>query len=276
MPQTQHPPEPPLPSRPDLPPTSRSTTSSMRGLGHLLITRPLIIIGGMWVSLLLIALVAVGGLLSPGASERRSVSTTVVGSDSTIATQPMPQQARVPLWMFGAIALTCTAGSILVSRQLNRPPVPPRRSVRPRSRSLQPRLQPQPTTQLALPPAGSPTLQPPRQRSIARSPQPHPGQRPTHRPTPQSAQLQSNLPPAIGQPAMSPRSVDRTVLPPLLKKQAPTPTKAAQPKPNAPRLPVTASVSILPPDLRQPLDWQAIELAKAVDLRKRRSLSSLL
>ncbi|MGI0486215.1 hypothetical protein ACN4EK_12310 [Pantanalinema rosaneae CENA516] len=224
-------------------------------------------------SLLLIALVAIGGLLSPGASERRSVSTTVVGSDSTLATQPMPQQARVPLWMFGAIALTCTAGSILVSRQLNRPPVPPRRMTKPRSRSVKRRLRPQATAQLALPPiATSPQVQhqPPTAR---RSPHPHAGQRLNQRPAPQPPH--PAIPPALGQSASAPAPVERSVLPPLLKRPS-TSAKSAPAQVVLPRPTVQASVSILPPDIRKPFDWQTTELADAVDLRKRRSLSSLL
>ncbi|HEY9616724.1 MAG TPA: hypothetical protein V6C64_07785 [Microcoleaceae cyanobacterium] len=239
-------------------------------------TRPLILVGGMWVSLLLIAVVAIGGLLSPGASEHRSVSTTIVGSDSEVAIQPAPQQARVPLWMFGAIALTCTAGSILVSRQLNRPPVPPRRLARTKSRSFK-RLPPQPMAQLALPPAVtySAPLQPSRQELPARSPQPRAGQKRPHSPAHQAANLQPVMPPTIAQAPAPARPIERQVLPPLLKQ----PAKAkpiVQPQTVASRPTVKTSVSILPPDIRKPLDWQSTELADAVDLRKRRSLSSLL
>lgn len=276
MPQTQHPPQPPIPSHSDLPLLSKPTSSPMHGLGHLLMTRPLIIVGGMWVSLFLIALVAVGGLLSPGASERRSVSTTVIGSDSAIATQPMPQQARVPLWMFGAIALTCTAGSILVSRQLNRPATPPRRLSRRKSRSFQ-RLQPQPMAQLVLPPApGYPPSRPPsKQQPLPRSVQPHLGQPLSYRPV----SPVENLPPAMPSVAttpspVAPRPVERNVLPPLLNRSSTQP-KAVQPQ-AIPRPTVKTSVNILPPDIRKPLDWQTTELASAVDLRRRRSLSSLL
>lgn len=238
-------------------------------------TRPLIMVGGMWISLFLIALVAIGGLLSPGASEHRSVSTTVVGSDSAIATQPTPQQARVPLWMFGAIALTCTAGSILVSRQLNRPPVPPRRITKRKRHALK-RLHPQPVAQLALPPATAYTqpLQTPRPHSMPRSP--HPGQLLSYSPAPQPGSLQSVTPPVIIQQQQpGSRPVERTILPPLLKQPSP-PSKAAQPKAAPPRPKAKTSVNILPPDIRKPLDWQTTELANAVDLRKRRSLSSLL
>lgn len=102
----------------------------MRWLGHLLETRPMAFWSGIWVSTFLIGVVAFGSLLSPSASERRSVSAIALGSDSGVATQPLENQRKVPLWMFGAIAVTCTAGSLLVSRQLKPSavaPVPRRR-----------------------------------------------------------------------------------------------------------------------------------------------------
>lgn len=102
----------------------------MRWFGHLLETRPMAFWSGIWVSTFLIGVVAFGSLLSPSASERRSVSAIALGSDSGVATQPIENQRKVPLWMFGAIAVTCTAGSILVSRQLKpgaTPPAPRRR-----------------------------------------------------------------------------------------------------------------------------------------------------
>lgn len=163
------------PLQPDLikrPPSSMPPATShahakqstlWRWFVHLVQTRPMAFLGGVWVSVFLIAIVAVGSLLSPNAAERRSVSAIAVGSDSAVATQPLDNRGQVPVWLFGAIAITCTAGSILVSRQLNPSPAaaapvsPPRRKVQQRRLKPLPRpsspssLQTVPITVAAMP-----------------------------------------------------------------------------------------------------------------------------
>jgi hypothetical protein len=99
-------------------PTGQSAPSHHLLL-HLMATRPLAFLGSLWVTVVLIAIVALGGLISPTVTERRSVSITAVGSESSVASEPVLKQRQMPFWLFGAIAISCTAGSIFVSRQLN-------------------------------------------------------------------------------------------------------------------------------------------------------------
>lgn len=108
-------------------PTQGTERTAWQWLGYLLDTRPMAFWGSVWVSVVLVALVAVGSLLSPSAAERRSVSAIALGSDSGVVTQPAENRGKMPLWVFGAIVFSCTAGSIFVSRQLQATtaPLPP-------------------------------------------------------------------------------------------------------------------------------------------------------
>jgi hypothetical protein len=99
-----------------------STSDWKGGLGvdkalQLIEAHPLMVWGGILASILLIILIATTSLLSPIASNERSVSGVALGS-STTQTAPTKHRNRIPLWLFGAIALTCTAGSIVVSKHL--------------------------------------------------------------------------------------------------------------------------------------------------------------
>lgn len=153
---------------------------------HLLQTRPMAFWGGVWMSVFLVGVVALGSLLSPNAAERRSVSAVAVGSDSAVATQPLDTKGKVPVWLFGAIAITCTAGSILVSRQLN----PAAVASRPLSRTTRRKLAKYraATQAIAMPPlalAPAPTS-PAIANPMPAVPQPGPVA-PQHPPTPTTA-----------------------------------------------------------------------------------------
>ncbi|MGQ9869271.1 hypothetical protein [Leptodesmis sp.] len=88
-------------------------------MADLLKTRPVVFWGGVWASIFLVSLVAVGCLLSPSASSNRTAAMIASDDEPAVETLPMPNpEGRVSVWMFGAIALTCTASSILITRYL--------------------------------------------------------------------------------------------------------------------------------------------------------------
>ncbi len=105
--------------------------SGMDKVSQLVLTRPLMVVGGLWVSVILVGAIALSGLLSPGLPGGRRASEASFGS-TTVATSVEPgkdrSHRRLPIWLFGAIALSCTAGSIVVSKQLTRTERPQRLS----------------------------------------------------------------------------------------------------------------------------------------------------
>lgn len=229
------------PGQPDSPPQAqRSTIQSLMGV---LEVRPLIFWSGIWVSMLLVAMVSVSSLLSPGLVDERTASEAAFGGNSAEAAQQVKQRSRVPLWLFGAIALTCTAGSFLISKQLARPQSP-RSIVRKPASRKQSKSRP--------PRKGRKRLKP---YSPADSPLPLPVY--------PSAQVQPPAPvPAPLQLSGKSAGRLRRVSPPLTSKLSVRPTKV--------------SVTVVPDEENHPLDWQAASLVDSVDLRKRRSLSSWL
>lgn len=259
----------------------------MRWFGYLLETHPLAFWGGVWVSVFLVAVVAVGSLLSPSASERRSVSAIALGSDSGVATQPLEQRGKVPFWMFGAIALTCTAGSILVSRQLQ-PDAPQSASSRPRD------AVPRRVTSKS-------------QTVSFRSKQPHRAGRTTdgRQPARQPKRLQPYSPTetlfqgttqaqlvsrqfaeqSVSSSATQQVSVLSFVVDP--RKRGTFTDRPSAPHPvvsrSSDRQPSRSSssvskvpVTVVPADQVHPLDWNQPRLADKLDLRKRKSIQSLL
>lgn len=250
----------------------------MHWFGYLLETRPLAFWSGVWVSVFLVAVVAVGSLLSPNASERRSVSAIALGSDSGVATQPLENRGKVPFWMFGAIAVTCTAGSILVSRQL-KPDAPSGAAATPRQ--VRPKR----------PVAVSRSRRPRQSKPVARQPQRLQPYSPTEPLFQTSNPIQSMSPvsperqpvvSAANRPTGVPSFVVKTA-----KKSAPSGDQssvsrtASQPGAHshsrlAHSLPTKVPVTVVPQDQVHPLDWTQPRLADAVDLRKRKSVQSFL
>lgn len=258
--------------RPAKPPLSRpdpATEAPVMGwLAHLLETRPMAFWSGIWVSTFLIGVVAFGSLLSPSASERRSVSAIALGSDSGVATQPLENRGKVPLWMFGAIAVTCTAGSILVSRQL-----------KPASMAASPRV-----THVA---------KPPRQRVQAPRPlTPVPGPKAKSRRSASPRRGTKRPPPKRLKPYSPGESLLPTqafpVSPPAPPAIAATPATVRPPRPQpAPspsfvvskRVAPTAkpvSVTVVPAEQTHPLDWTEPRLTDDLDLRKQKPIQSWL
>lgn len=235
-------PNPSIPGQPNSHPQIRRST--MQSLMGVLEARPWIFWSGLWVSMLLVAMVSVSSLLSPGLVDERAASDAAIGVNSAEATQQLKQRSRVPLWLFGAIALTCTAGSFLVSKQLARPQ--PRRSP---LRNPPSRIQ-----------SKSRPPRPPRKGRKRLKPY-SPAETPFPLPTYSSAQVQHST--ALPVPLQSGQPSGR------LRRVSPPTSKLAV-------RPTRVSVTVVPDEENHPLDWKAANLADSVDLRKRRSLSSWL
>ncbi|MDX2241370.1 MAG: hypothetical protein NW224_11850 [Leptolyngbyaceae cyanobacterium bins.302] len=272
-----------------------SDATLLRWFGYLLETRPMAFWGGVWVSVFLIAVVAFGSLLSPSAAERRSVSAIALGSDSGVATQPLESRGKVPLWMFGAIAITCTAGSILVSRQLqphtSRPvpashPVPPRR-VKPKHHTAQPQARVPGNKKRAKPAAQPPKRLKPYSATdpLLTQPQSIQAQFVEAQLTPAQltqAQREKSASAASQQLTSQQLTKNNSTHQPSGLNQQPVTTAAprGQTVAHSPSFVVAKSVkvpvTVVPADQVHPLDWDQPRLADAVDLRKRKSIQSLL
>lgn len=265
--------------------SQKEVKTDSQWFAQLLQTRPLAFWSGVWVSVFLVAIVAVGSLISPNAAERRSVSAIAVGSDSVVATQPLDKKGQVPFWLFGAIAITCTAGSLLVSRQLNSKTLLPRKA-RVRRRKVQ-----KPPTLSSPAIAKQPSAKPKRQRRKAVK---HPQRLKTYSPSealfgkpqgqpqvPQrTASTQVNLPGndprqlsvpsfTVNRGAPSQRASVNTPGPNKQRSTVEMPSLSNKAQPIA-KVPVT----VVPEDQVHPLDWNAPRLADAVDLRRRKSIKT--
>lgn len=247
-------------------PNQQMQRFTAESLARLLEARPMLFWSGLWVSMLLVAMVSVSSLLSPGLTGGQ---TAAIDASPAEAAQQMKQQSRVPLWLFGAIALSCTAGSLLISKQL----APPRsRSVTrrrsrtklqtmspPSARKTRKRLKPYSPADAPFPLAVHPTAQTPYSASAA-IPQP------------------LKLPPQLSVPSQAPGRLRRVTLPgPKAATSRPStairPTTVAKPMTIRP---TEVSVTVVPADENHPLDWKTASLADSLDLRRRHSLSSWL
>ncbi len=119
-----------------------------------------------WLAVVVIALIAISGLLSPNLSSSNSPRGTASARVTTSDTKK-PNQSRLPLWLFGAIALSCAAGSMLISKQATRPPRS-RKSFKPKR--LTPYVVPE-TTEPLFPTTAPPQVATP--PSFALVPQPY-------------------------------------------------------------------------------------------------------
>lgn len=239
-------PTPPHPT----PPRSDKPPAPINAVGQLVAKHPMAFWSGLWMSVALVALVALGGLLSPGSSEQRGVSTVAVGSESATFNEPQAKnQGQVPLWLFGAIAISCTAGSVLVSRQLAEP-----HRRQPRPNSSRPNRPPsRPRSPAALP---SPPIPSTHRLPSASS------QRPTPTPPPSAASISFTVKP-------SPASYQAPAPRPVQSRPQASPTLATfAASPGAPK------VTVVPAHESHPLDRDGRRLADEVDLRQHRSLSS--
>ena len=249
----------------------------------------LLLLGSAWVVVMIIAVTAVSGLLSLNASNGHRTPGAAAMRE-TAETAPANSPARLPLWLFGAIALSCAAGSMLISKQANRPPRLRKSSAkvkrltsRPAAVEPQPILQsisPQPTPQPAPQPMRQPIPQPTPVPAMApvQPPPRHPAPVPSfvlHRQQPSAATDAS--PPETSAPEISTPETStpgaasgKPFAAPITLMQLAY--QAVQPSEPATNVPVT----VVPPDAKHPLDWGKASLADQLDIRKRRSISSLL
>ena len=228
---------------------------------NLLLSQPLLMLGGMWALLVLIASLAFGGLLDPGLkdppklspleqsrlSERNgSQSEKTIHPDtqpsgspetrSTAASHPnetlnpaeLNQASNlsgpsIPVWSLGALVLSCAAGCLAINHYLNAPPAPPVKTLR------QPKH----------PKAGKPTLRSLKRLKPYTSPEVNP-------PNPPIGEAQRSPQPAAN--AHSPEA----------------PSLSAKP----------VATTVVPPTENNPLDWPDGSLAHQLDLRQQKSLSS--
>lgn len=192
-------------------PSSNGSTQRLgvQILQELIHNRPLAFWGGMWASLVLVAYVAALGLLSPGTIEgdkpqettpsAKIVEESPIGlpnsdvvqssqspvlnsaelkgfqtpeSDFTNAEAASPT-ASLPMWLFGAIALTCASGGLLIYGSLSqwkqrRKPLKRRaKSVKSSPTATVVRKQQSPS-RIQRPKASKPSAQPP--RPVAQTP----------------------------------------------------------------------------------------------------------
>ena len=220
-----------------------------KGLLRFLWRQPFVLLGGLWLLMVVVAVVALGGLASPGESEQPRVtrdhsppSPAVIPPRprSTAAAPPtgtvfVPGEAvpsggdgvddddteatpDFPFWSLAVLVGCCAAGSIMASRQINAPTV---------SRRRLPKKLVQPARRRSAPPP------PPKAKRLkpyvahSGSPMPHGG-------------------------------------------DAPTAAAIATPAPRRP------AISVVPDDEVHALDWPEGSLAHQLDLRQQTSLSSLL
>ncbi len=244
---------------------------------------PVPLIGTLWLTMLLLTFASVDSLLSPELKEQstqanrlrnKTALNQIATSSPNSAAPPLSssqviqQKSRVPLWLFGAIALTCASSSIVLTTQLphsnrrksrTRNPQPhsrnkPMRAQPARSVRTQPNPQPEQTATVPIPqreqksaptqPISSKIIQPNQHRSQTNHPQ-------TRR---------------SKAPIASMRLPNWSRTPKILPAQNPTQSIA---KP-------TITPQIIAPQINHPLDWPEGSVIDAVDLRKQRSLSSWL
>ncbi|WP_421654680.1 hypothetical protein [Leptothermofonsia sp. ETS-13] len=236
---------------------------NMEYVYQLVESHPLLFWGGTWVAVLLVAAIAMGGLLSPGLPARRTSSASFGSSPGSEEIQTAGRQGRsVPFWLFGAIAITCTAGSILVSKRLAQ-------VERPHHRLSRPKRPVQYSSKVRRPgPSNRPRApQGRRLKSFSEGEFPLSGTYSSYPPPPPSTSTSTSfkLPPAIKSKAKLASGHSA----PKYAPQKPSVPESV-PQKNVAPVPVT----VVPSEESHPLDWGDPSLADLMDIRKRRSLSS--
>ena len=223
--------------------------SSSEFISDLCDSHPLLVWAGIWTTVLLVGAIAVGGLVSPSISGGHKTSGAAFGSSTNAEIEPVGEKNQSAFWIFGAITLSCTAGSILVSKRLHhtqdrfQPPAPFQtgnsgslRRIRPTAQAKRRKVQPETRTG----------------RRSARTPK-------RLKPFTEA----DFLPPILPQSARIAAATPKT-LPPAPPRSLPQ------------HSPHVKTVTVIPAEASHPLDWQEESLADTMDIRKRRSLSSWL
>lgn len=227
-------------------------------LSRFLWTRPLAVLGGAWVVMVVVALVAVSGLLSPESSNGKRTAETASVRPMTKTLQREQHQNRLPLWLFGAIAVSCAAGSMLVAKQATRPPRPQARSPKLKARPLMPYPAPSAIEEApSVPESVEPSLS-----SISHSPVPTPP--PSFVLEPRRTQAAGTTP-SVTLMQLAQMQLNQTKASSAAGQPTVAPVKAAPVQ--------VASVTVVPPEEKSPLDWGEASLADQLNLRKQRSVS---
>lgn len=87
-------------------------------LQQLIRSHPLACLGGLWVSLVLLGSVATLGLFSPGTLNQEGSSPTPTLETVQESTPQSTAQKGLPIALFGAVALACAGGSLLVTQAI--------------------------------------------------------------------------------------------------------------------------------------------------------------
>ena len=257
MKRQQHrskPPQSPIPARSSQP--NRQKSAITAAFSRFLWTRPFAVLGGAWVVMVVISLVAVSGLLSPESSNGKKTTETAIVRTMAKTHQKEQRQSRLPLWLFGAIAVSCAAGSMLVAKQAMRPPRPQARSSKLKPKHLTP--YPAPSALEAIPTVPEPME--PSMPTISSPPAPVP--------TP-SFVLESRRTQTAG---ATPSVTLMQLAQMQLNQTKQTKAAPAAVQPTVPPVKV-ASVTVVPPEEKSPLDWGEASLANQLNLRKQRSVS---
>ncbi len=215
--------------------------------------RPLLVLGGMWILLMAVALMAYSRLIytgsqpSPPSAPSPSQGRTATSGGETspnLANSPEPETENSTInapvaeapglsgWSIAALVGLCAGGCFVISQQVQAPP-------RPRAKPRRPVVD--------LPPAG---------------------------PAPVVA---TKAPPK----RLEPYNAFSTPRPPNTVLRNPIPASSSSranptPAPIAGTTATTAEATVVPPHATTPVDWPEGSLVNAVDVRQRRSLSSFL
>ncbi|MEO1348604.1 MAG: hypothetical protein AAFW84_07370 [Cyanobacteria bacterium J06635_15] len=262
---------------------------------NLLRHRPFWLLGALWFCCLLISMVAMGGLLDPGVEAEKAPPTveipTTVGpravtdpegfitdaetpdgadatSETPLGTEIEPAlEARLSPAVLLAFIGICSSGCWLLSRYLQAPRHLPKARMRQRkSRAVQPEANPTVSAAVA--------IQPPVKRL-----------KPFDSAQVPSLYTDGKLPWKTAQ-AFSPRSSQSTDIPQVQNSPPPSPYPPISPSPSTPSgaastpgnpgTETRAEASLVSEEATHALDWPEGSIAHQMDLRQRRSLSSLL
>ena len=264
-------------------------------------TRPLWVLGTIWIATAIAALVAINGLLKPAEFNTTQITEN---PDGTVEVTPIQVSEEIPVWTLGALLGGCMVGSVVVTAIANRPPKSPaqkeyekRQRVMAKAKAkarraqlaakkakakpvvekgpkkLKPFYEVEVTslwpdgTPLGLPMATQPVMEP----FVTEQ-----GVVPAQVSAPVSAQVAIATEPTHPQPRPINTHQPATADPQPIR-PSPT-THSRQPVTQSPRsVPSTQpDITVLPADTVHPLDWPNDGLAQAFDIRKQVPLSSWL
>ncbi len=98
--------------------------ASWNSLQELMKHRPMLVLTGVWVSLIVSATIAAFSLSNTGHVEQQETTPTPVAAENP-AENSSQTGNPLHLWLLGAFVLTSAAGSVVISKHLNRS-LPPR------------------------------------------------------------------------------------------------------------------------------------------------------